>query len=121
MDKIVRLTTWERIQMRNMLLMQPAGNTFQDGNHGDDFFTAIELNEAEKIEIGFVERGSGGTWDEDKDRPWDTSLTVGAWRFVFNRLLHPQAIGWAFDRKHNELMKAKMERVLKEIESAEYD
>lgn len=116
MRKIIQLTTWERIQMRNMLLAQSAGATFQQGNWGGDFIDTLELTEAERVEIDFEPLGSGGRWDMDKDHPWDISLDVAVWRFAFERLLHPQALGWAYDKKRNEAMKTKMETVLKELE-----
>lgn len=112
---VIELTTWERVQMKNMLLAQIQGNTFQEANWGGDFIDTLDLSESERAEIDFVPIGSGGKWDLDKDRPWDISLDEHAWRFAFERLLHPRASGWAFDRSRNEQMKEKMERVIKEL------
>lgn len=115
MTKVVQLTTWERIQMRNMLLAQPTGNTFQEAHWGSSFIDALDLSESERVEIGFIPLGSGGRWNLDKDSPWDTSLSENVWRFAFGRLLHPQAVGWSYDRERNEAMKVKMETIVKEL------
>lgn len=111
----VKLTTWERLLMRTMLLAQPQGNTFQEGNWGGDFIDILELNKAERAEIDFKSVDSGSQWDTEKDHPWDISLDASAWRFAFKRLLHPQALGWSYDKRRNEDMKTKMQAVVDEI------
>lgn len=115
MDKVIQLTTWERIQTKNILLMQPAGATFHDGNCGSDFLKAMTLTEKEKAEIDFVKLPGGGKWNSEKEREWTISLDVAVWRFAFDRLLNPKAIGWSFDRLRNEALKTKMDNALQEM------
>jgi hypothetical protein len=116
--KELTVTTWERVQLRNLLLIQPQPKTFLQGELGWGALKVLKFTEEERAEIKMTDLpGGGASWKESLDHPWELEFPEDVLQFLYGRVFHPEAIGWEYDER-NRPLKDKMDGLCKKESDA---